>query len=291
VVGKRAIAGWLYCACGLVVAGCVLPVEILPTVLPNGIVGVFYSQTLTSDAGDSNVWEVSSGSLAPGLELDTSTGVLSGVPLTADSYSFTIGTTQFIRSGQRSYAMIVYPRLTLDATLNAARINTAYSDQFTVTGGLEPYTFAVVGLPAGLSLDPATGTVSGTPLSTYSAIQLLVTVTDSGNPQQSVTQQTFLKVKPPPVDITTTGPLPNGQVKQIYPDQQLTAVNGTPPYSWSAVSPAVGALPDGLELNLETGVIFGTPTAAGTFTFTITVTDSDSPETTDSQQFVIEILP
>jgi hypothetical protein len=51
---------------------------------------------------------------------------------------------------------------------------------------------------------------------------------------------------------------------------QLTASGGAPPYTWSV---SAGALPAGLSL-LTSGLINGTPTAAGTFQFTARVRDS-----------------
>ena len=50
---------------------------------------------------------------------------------------------------------------------------------------------------------------------------------------------------------------------------QLTASGGTAPYTWSATG-----LPTGLTINSSTGLISGTPSAAGTFTVTVTAKDS-----------------
>ena len=67
----------------------------------------------------------------------------------------------------------------------------------------------------------------------------------------------------------TTTTVPNGVVGTPY-SSTVSAVGGTPPYSWSVVS---GSLPPGLALS-STGTISGTPTAAGSFTFTVEATDS-----------------
>ncbi len=74
-----------------------------------------------------------------------------------------------------------------------------------------------------------------------------------------------------PVITVNPATLPNGVVGTPY-SQTVSAVGGTGPYTFTVSS---GALPNGLTLNATTGVISGTPTAAGTFNFTITATDSN----------------
>jgi hypothetical protein len=73
----------------------------------------------------------------------------------------------------------------------------------------------------------------------------------------------------PLLNITTTS-LPNGTSGQAYPQTQLLAAGGEPPYSWAVTN---GNLPTGLTLS-GAGVISGTPTTAGIFTFTVKVTDA-----------------
>ena len=61
------------------------PLSVSTSSLPSGTVGIYYSQTLTVIGGAppySN-WTVASGSLPPGLTLNSSTGVISGTPTTA----------------------------------------------------------------------------------------------------------------------------------------------------------------------------------------------------------------
>lgn len=59
----------------------------------------------------------------------------------------------------------------------------------------------------------------------------------------------------------TNQTMPNGVVGQAY-SHQFNAVNGTAPYTYSLVS---GSFPAGLSMN-STGLVSGTPTAAGSFT-------------------------
>jgi len=67
------------------------------------------------------------------------------------------------------------------------------------------------------------------------------------------------------VAITTTS-LPGGTVGSAY-SQTLTATGGTGTYAWSLVG---GNVPAGLTLG-SAGVLFGSPTTAGTFGFTVQV--------------------
>ena len=66
-----------------------------------------------------------------------------------------------------------------------------------------------------------------------------------------------------------TANLPAGTVNVAY-SATLSATGGQPPYSWSTS----GSLPAGLTLNGTSGVISGTPSAAGTSNFSATVQDS-----------------
>ena len=74
-----------------------------------------------------------------------------------------------------------------------------------------------------------------------------------------------------PVSITTGPLLPEGRIGQPY-STTLAAEGGTQPYTWTVTG---GALPPGLTLDGEAGIIAGTPTTAGTFGFVVTVTDAN----------------
>jgi hypothetical protein len=70
------------------------PPTITSTSLPNGLLGTAYSATPTVSGGVGSItWSIISGSLPPGLSLNTSTGAITGTPTVAGSYSFTLRAT------------------------------------------------------------------------------------------------------------------------------------------------------------------------------------------------------
>ncbi|MDR1741150.1 MAG: putative Ig domain-containing protein [Synergistaceae bacterium] len=66
-----------------------VPPAILTTSLPGGTVGEPYSAPLSADGTSPMAWSVSSGSLPPGLGLN-SDGLISGTPTEAGTFSFTV---------------------------------------------------------------------------------------------------------------------------------------------------------------------------------------------------------
>ena len=69
-------------------------VKITKDSLTSGTTGSSYSQTISTQNDQGTLhYSITSGSLPSGLTLNSSTGVLSGIPTTAGSYSFTIKVT------------------------------------------------------------------------------------------------------------------------------------------------------------------------------------------------------
>lgn len=86
-------------------------------------------------------------------------------------------------------------QLSVTSSSLTAHLDAEYSKKLSATGGTEHYTWSVVSgsLPAGLTLDPSTGAITGTPVHT-GASHFKVGVSDPGLPPQDATASLSIKV-------------------------------------------------------------------------------------------------
>ena len=265
--------------------------------LPAGDVGTAYSQTLKASGGTgSYTWSKTGGSLPTGLSLNPATGVISGPPTVANTFDFTIQVASGASTVSKDFSIKINPALTITSTspLPNGHKNVPYLHTLTAGGGSGSYTWSIVGmvtllapvapalvpalhLPVGLSLDPATGVISGTTtdLGLHSPT---FQVTDGITAVSKLLSITIDEV----LTIMTTS-LPDGHTTVNY-SQTLHATGGTGNYTWSITVPS---LPAGLSINPATGTISGTPTAGGTSNFTVQV--EDELHATDTQALSIAI--
>jgi hypothetical protein len=176
------------------------------------------------------------------------------------------------------------PAITTTSPLTPGTVDTAYSITLAATGGTLPYSWSASSLPSGLALSSA-GVLSGTP-TTAGSSSFTITLTDSESPAKTATLAATLVIGPPLLKIITASPLAPGTVGTAY-SLTLAATGGTGADTWAVTT---GTLPAGLTLS-ATGVLSGTPTAAGTTSFTVTVTDSGSPAQTADLAATLVINP
>jgi hypothetical protein len=227
-------------------------------------------------------YTVSSGALPDGLSLDSGNGTISGTPTTAGTFTAAIQVsdsslpTPQVATDDVTITIAAPGQLTVTtAALPDAAVGSAYAQAVAVTGGTGPYAFTLTDgtLPDGLALDPASGIIYGTP-TTVGATSFTVTVTDSASPAPATASVNLTINTDAATGVSVaTNSLPDAAQNVSY-SQILAASGGVTPYTWSVTS---GALPAGLGLDSATGVISGTPTAAGTFTFTVEAADSSAP--------------
>ena len=231
--------------------------------------GTAYSRTISATGGTAPyTFAVVSGSLPAGLALNATSGLISGTPTAAATSSFTIRATASTGAvGTRAYTVTINPAIVVGpATLSGGTVGTPYIQTVTATGGTGSYTFSVTGtLPAGLTLNATTGALSGTPTTAVTRT-FTIRATDGnaaiGSRAYTVTIGAAIVVNP--------ATLPGGTVGSAY-SRTVSATGGTGTKTFSV---SAGVLPAGLSLNPSTGVLSGTPTAAGLSSFTIRATDS-----------------
>lgn len=237
--------------------------------LPSGTVGVSYTPTtLTATGGETlYTWSKTSGNLPTGLSL-SSTGVLSGTPSKADTFSFTVTVTDanFFTTTKACSITIYNPLSIPTSSLSPGALGISYSQNLTASGGKAPYTWVKTSgnLPDGLGLSEA-GVITGTPTA-LGTFDFTVQVRDANS--NTDTEEFSISIYEPL--IITTSSLPSGTVGTSYTPTTLAATGGKTTYTWS------GNMPDGLTINSLTGEISGTPTTPGTFTFTVQVRDANS---------------
>ena len=230
--------------------------------LPEGNIDAEYSQTLSVDA-ETALWSVSSGTLPPGLTLD-SDGTISGTPTTPGVYTFTVQaeaddeTYTQILTLVVLYPEIISPDITTES-LTGGYANSPYGFKLTASGSV-PMTWSADNLPEGMTLT-SWGYLYGTPQAagTYSF------TVQASNSAGTDTKSLSLSVAEPPaetpalIEVDDIDPAVAGSEYMF----QLRA-SGTPPIKWIVK----GTFPAGLSIS-DTGLITKVSSKKGTSVFTI----------------------
>jgi hypothetical protein len=253
----------------------VAPLGIKTTSLRRGVVGAAYTETLAASGGGNQSWSATG--LPPGLAVSGS--AITGTPTTAGNYTVTVtvnnGTSS--KSAQLTLQVIEPLKVTGPAT-RAAEVGKVFTAAFQATGGLGTYSWLATDVPEGLTFDPNTHVLSGTPTAAglYTA---KVTVTDGA---AGLTQDLLLKLNVAAHVAISTTKLKAATAGQAYA-LKLKVTGGVKPLKWRSL----GKLPAGLKLGATTGALAGTPTKAGKLKVTIRVTDA--LRATFTQTFTITV--
>ena len=239
--------------------------------LGNATAGVSFSGNVAASPGGAYTYSMQSGSLPSGLTLNPSTGAVTGLPSVSGTYSFTIKAQAANEcSGSQQYSLTVgCPSITLSALVTPS-LNSPYNQTVTASP-LGNYSFAITAgaLPAGLSLNAASGVISGTP-TLAAAYNFTIRATVFGSCTE-VREYSFVISGGGCPTITLPASVSAGSVGQLYNSSVVASPVGLYNYAVTA-----GSLPPGVTLESNLGALFGYPTAAGGYSFTIKATDSNN---------------
>lgn len=175
------------------------------------------------------------------------------------------------------------PAITLTpATLPNGVINTAYNATLAANpAGSYSYVVTTNILPPGLTLNGATGAITGIPTASGN-FTFGITATAANGCAGTQAYNLLITANCAAITVNPAS-LPTATVGVAY-NQIITATGGNAPYSFAVTN---GTLPTGLSLDSTTGALTGTPTAGGTFSFRITATGAGG--CTGSRNYVLTL--
>ena len=260
--------------------------------LPDAFAGVPFSYTLTALGGAGSVTWTPNDGLPSWISL-SSTGVLSGTPTSPGSYNvgFTIsdGVDTVGHGVGFNVSQIQIPTAGM---LPTATQNAAYNSAVTTSGGVAPYVFSSCCLPNDLSLDPASGVISGTVNGGPGKYNVWIQATDHNGASYQKNMSLPVAGAPPVLPGISFG-IPDDCTVGSYCSMEVSVNQGVPPYSWT-----VTGLPAGMGYRSGSGItssnvwpgdleLWGAPTAVGFFDVQVTLTDGGGNQV--SQTFQIHV--
>jgi hypothetical protein len=252
-------------------------VQITTTTLPDGMLSQYYAQSIGC-SGVPCVWQIVSSSLPEGVTFDPVAGAVLGVPSKVETGLVTLSAYDAawpanIATATLTLTIAPPPLVISIPQAPTGQVGVGYQLSPTVSGVLGSASWSIGSgvLPSGLTLDPSTGSIAGSPDS-WGTTTATLQVQDSWRIDRVASQPVTIAVAPAALQILTAS---LGAVGYLQPYQsQLAASGGSGSTTWSVSG---GALPAGVTLD-ATGSVSGVPSTIGTFLVTVSAADANWPD-------------
>lgn len=257
-------------------------------------------QVIASDADAGDILTYAASNLPNGLNINNSTGLISGtVAGPANVYAVeVIVTDDRIPAGADTTTF----SWTIDPEPNVAPVIDLLADQIDGIGATvsvqivandanaaDVLSFAASNLPTGLSINSATGLISGTIGGSDGLFNVEVIVSDDGSPSLSDTLTFDWTVTPVPNSAPTISSI--ADQNNNAGDNVSIAVSATDPNGGDALSYSANNLPTGISINFQTGQISGQVGApGGTYNVSVIVVDDGVPSMSDTANFTWTVV-
>jgi uncharacterized protein with beta-barrel porin domain len=197
---------------------------------------------------------IATGIAATGLQFDSNTGIVSGAPVNSGDFAITLGASNSSGAATQNMVIRINPNgvpVISSPTALSGTVRAPFAGAQIVASGPPISAYSASGLPNGMSVNSVTGAISGTPTLSGNFDVTLTATNVVGTGSKAVVLSISPDAKP-----QITGPT----------FAALTAGVAAAPIQIVATNPAISSyaatgLPAGLVLNVQTGVISGTPSA------------------------------
>ena len=210
--------------------------------------------------------------LPDGLTFVDSSLTITGTPTSANDFEVAYtATDEDNDEARQTFHIVVYP---LPSLREVGDVMATKDEVFTlvltaVSGGKEPFTYTVTGLPTGLSFDKPSLTIIGTPTQVQVADVTFAVEDDDGD---TASEEFQISVSEGDTNPSFSYTIPDFTLRVDSPFKVLLpgATGGNAPYTYT-----ISGLPETLSFNPDTRWISGTPTASGLHQVTFTAMDRD----------------
>ncbi len=237
-----------------------LTLTIVPTapvissaVTASGTVGSSFTYQITASNNPTNY---NATGLPAGLNLNSATGQITGTPTEAGTFTITLSAKNAGGTGTATLTLTIVPLAPVISSAATASGTVGSPFTYQITASNNPTNYSATALPAGLTVNAATGQITGTPAAA-GTFTVTLSAKNAGGTGTATLALTIVPLAP----VISSAATASGTVGSPF-SYQITANNNPTNYS------ATG-LPAGLNLNSVAGQITGTPIEAGTFTITL----------------------